>query len=526
MHILRYLTVISITFVAISCAQLPKDFNAPHTTAIDSKSTMDTRLGKNVAKHYSSGDMRSKIFPTPEGTDAFFARMLLAHTAERTLDVQYYIWHKDLIGQLLLGKLLEAADRGVRVRLLIDDISNQELDEYVYALDRHKNFEVRLFNPFASRKHRIADYISSPIRVNRRMHNKTFTADNQFAIVGGRNIGDEYFSAGLENNFKDIDGIIIGPIVQEVSTSFDTYWNSSVVFPVSAFKANQATDNDLDKVRTTLAEFRAAQQNSDYSADMESSQLYQDFVAGKIQTNVYQGDTELIYDDPRKALGMSDKEITYLHNLLGPYFRNVNERLEILSPYFVPGKRGVTFLSDLVKKGIKVRVITNSLASTDGVLAQSGYQKYRIKLLRAGVELYELKPNAVKKSLRRSKHAKSGLHAKVYDFDRKAVFIGSFNLDQRSSNINTEVGVVYKIPELAGEVASRLEKGVETSAYKVELITLPPNKNDSFPTEDFRVEWVSQENGKEIRYTKDPNTSGWDRFVVWFYGILPVESQL
>jgi len=358
------------------------------------------------------------------------------------------------------------------------------------------------------------------------MHNKTFIADNQFAIVGGRNIGDEYFSAGLENNFKDIDGIIIGPIVQEVSTEFDTYWNSSVVIPVSAFKANQATDDDLNKVRTALVEFKAAQQGSDYSADIASSQLYKDFTAGKLQTKTFQGDTELIYDDPRKALGLSDKEITYLHNLLGPYFRNVKESLEILSPYFVPGKKGVALLTDLVKKGIKVRVITNSLSSTDGVLAQSGYQKHRIKLLRAGVELYELKPNAVKKSLRRSKHAKSGLHAKVYNFDRKAIFIGSFNLDQRSSNINTEVGVVYKIPELAFTAASRLKKGAENSAYKLELITEPPNKNDSFPTEDYRVEWVSNEDGKEVRYTKDPHTNGWDRFVVWFYGILPIESQL
>ena len=209
-----------------------------------------------------------------------------------------------------------------------------------------------------------------------------------------------------------------------------------------------------------------------------------------------------------------------------PYFKNAKERLEILSPYFVPGRKGVARLAEFVKKGIKVRVMTNSLASTDGVLAQSGYQKHRIKLLRAGVELYELKPESYDQELKRAQYSKSGLHAKMYSFDRKAIFIGSFNMDQRSANINTEIGIVYEVPKLASDITTRIEEGTTEKAYKLELVTVPPNKDDSFPTEDYRVEWISQEDGKEVRYTKDPHTNGWNRFVVWFYSILPIESQL
>ena len=241
MHILRLVAISLIAIAASSCAQLPKDYDAPQTKAIDSSKTADTKLAKMLVEAYGAEDKNTKIFPVYEGTNALFARAYLADMAEHTLDVQYYIWHKDLVGKILLGYLLEAADRGVRVRMLIDDMPNQELDEYMYALDRHENFEVRLFNPFASRKHRIADYFSSPKRINRRMHNKTFTADNVMTIVGGRNIGDEYFSAGLESNFRDVDIITSGPVVQEVSHSFDTYWSSSVVIPIRAFKSNNAT---------------------------------------------------------------------------------------------------------------------------------------------------------------------------------------------------------------------------------------------------------------------------------------------
>jgi len=525
MNISRFLAISLIALAASSCAQLPKDYKAPQTTALDVSQTTDTKLAKILVDRYGADDKQTKIFPIFEGTDALFARAYLAHLAERTLDVQYYIWHKDLVGQVLLGYLLKAADRGVRVRLLIDDMPNQELDEYMYALDRHENFEVRLFNPFTSRKHRIADFVSSPMRINRRMHNKTFTADNVMTIVGGRNIGNEYFSAALESNFKDADVLSAGPVVQEVSASFDTYWNSSVVYPVRAFKANQASDDDLIKARTALKAFRASQENSDYASDIEASTLYKNFTTGKHE-HIYQGNAKFVFDDPQKALGKSKNEIVYLSSMVRPYRENIKEYLEILSPYFVPGKKGVAHLAELVKKGVKVRVITNSLASTDGVLAQSGYQKYRLKLLRAGVELYELKSGSYNKELKRAKHSKSGLHAKLYSFDRKAIFIGSFNLDQRSANINTEAGIVYEVPKFALDIINRLDKGKDDKAYKLELITAPPNKDDSFPTEDYRVEWVSQEDGKEVRYTQDPHTTGWNRFVVWFYGILPIESQL
>jgi len=437
-HVIK-ISLVCIIALLSACAQLPTHFEAPPSYVIED--TENTRLGKKAKQaQKNTQNKNSKMRLVSDGVDAYVVRAALLHAAEKTIDVQYYIWHSDLIGKLLFNGMLSAADRGVRVRVLLDDMPiNSETESLLYAIDQHKNIEVRLFNPFASRGFRTTSYLVSPRRINRRMHNKSFTVDNQFAIIGGRNIGNEYFSADKNSNFKDIDVVAIGPVVKEIGAQFDLYWNSKVVYPVTAFDHNKATQSDLQLQRKKLNEFVKIKENSKYHLDIKDSDMYQSIVKGMLPENkqslVFDGEVHVVYDSPLKALGKSAEEVAYLKSQLEPYVKKINKSFEIISPYFVPGEAGVAYLTDMVKKGVKVTVLTNSLSSTDGLMAQSGYSRRRYDLLEGGVKLYELKTKThhkVSKSLRRGEKAKSALHAKTYIFDRKQVFIGSFNFDQRS----------------------------------------------------------------------------------------------
>jgi len=518
--------------VLTACSSLPTDFEKKPSYAVTD--TSQTALGKKAHEILGDNPEHSMAYLVDEGTDAFFARMLLLSHAERSIDVQYFIWHADLIGKLLFNEMMLAADRGVRVRILLDDFNvNGEIESILYAMDQHNSIDVHLFNPFASRGMRLVDYATDALRINRRMHNKSFTVDNQVTVVGGRNIGNEYFSADEVSNFKDIDVMSIGPVVADVEKQFDVYWNSKVVLPVKAFEHNQATAEDLEKLKIELAAFKAAQQTSKYALDIQDSGMYlrwKSINAKSDSEKTFKGDVKVIYDDPEKSLGKSDKEIVYLTSLMSPHLEKATKSFELISPYFVPGDKGVKFLASLVKKGLKVRVITNSLSSTDGIMAQSGYARHRVKLLKGGVELYELKADTKTKasrSLRRSEKAKSGLHAKTYIFDREEVFIGSFNFDQRSAYINTEVGIIYQIPEMAQLIAkSTFDIAVNEHAYRVVLEI--KNEKDEYDMDEIieTVVWIETRNGKEYRYTTEPGTSGWRRFNEDFFSILPIESQL
>lgn len=369
--------------------------------------------------------------------------------------------------------------------------------------------------------------------MNRRMHNKSFTVDNEFTIIGGRNIGNEYFSADEKSNFKDLDVIAIGPIVKDTGKQFDIYWNSEVVYPVTAFDHNSATKESLEVVRNELNQFVESKKNSKYHLDVQDSEMYnsikQDELPDHEKEKVFQGLVELVYDDPKKALGKSEKEVTYLKSLLEPYLENTDKTFEIISPYFVPGSDGVEYLTAMVNKGVKVRVITNSLSSTDGLMAQSGYSRRRYELLEGGVELYELKTDVktkVSKSLRRGEKAKSGLHAKTYIFDREQVFIGSFNFDPRSADINSEVGVIYDVPAMANGIAVAVfDESIKVNAYRVGIADKDMDI-DGVEIEEGNVYWLGTEKGKKIYYNSEPEVGFWRRFGQGFLSIMPIESQL
>ncbi len=526
------LILVSGVLILSACAQLPVAFKADPSYVLTE--VEDTLLGEETQNALADTVDESKMILVGSGVDAFVVRLSLLMKAEKSIDLQYYIWHADLVGKILFNELIKAADRGVRVRMLLDDMPvNGETEAILYAIDQHKNIEVRLFNPFATRDFRYVTYLVSPRRINHRMHNKSFTVDGQYTIIGGHNVGDEYFSAHQSSNFKDIDVVAIGPVVKEIGEQFDLYWNSSVVYPVTAFDHNKATEKSLLNTKDELQQFVASTENSKYHLDVLDSDMYRSLQQGQLPqtkySKIFKGEVHVIYDDPEKGLGKTAEEVTYLKYLVEPYIDNMNKTFELISPYFVPGDEGVKYLTAMVKKGIRVRVVTNSLSSTDGLMAQSGYSRRRYDLLAGGIELYELKPDVksyVSKSLRRGEKAKSALHAKTYIFDRRQVFIGSLNFDPRSLEINSEVGVIYEVPEMAEFIASVVfDKNLMATTYQV-LIADKAIETENLDIEKGEVYWLETINDKKIIYESEPQTGFWRRFGQSLFSIMPIESQL
>ncbi|HET7402028.1 MAG TPA: phospholipase D family protein, partial [Usitatibacter sp.] len=373
--------------LAAACATLPPPGERIESHAIPPDS--GTRLGTAVAPLAAAHPGKSGIHALTVASDAFAARVLLAAAADRSLDVQYYIWHADETGVLLLQALHNAAARGVRVRLLVDDQNTRDTEPLLAALAARPNVEVRLYNPFANRSLRALGYLGDFERLNRRMHNKSFTADNQVAIVGGRNIGNEYFGAGTEVPFKDLDVIAIGAAVPEVSAEFDLYWNSASAYPIASVvpPAGEADAAAFGERVTAVRESAEAQR---YLTVVRDTPLVRQLLDRTIELEW--ATAHVVRDDPAKTLDPEvDRGMLMLTQLIegesGP------QRLfDVISPYFVPGARGTEMLGRLARNGVRVRVLTNSLAATDVAVVHSGYAKRRCDLARAGVRLYELKP--------------------------------------------------------------------------------------------------------------------------------------
>ena len=500
------------------CATLPKNFERQESYAFTD--TQDTRFGKTHRKEMHTHAGQSGYLLLGNGLDAFVARALLAHIAERSIDVQYYLFHDDLIGNLFSDHLLKAADRGVRVRLLVDDMDLKGKDLDAVVMDSHPNMEVRIFNPFSRKRGRLIQFVTRAGSVTRRMHNKSFTVDNQVTILGGRNMGDEYFDADPELAFSDLDVMAVGPVAREVSTAFDLYWNSELSYPASVLMDKQPTPEEIQQKRQQLNEFVAQQADSEYMLALRNSNL-----ANQIrqkQVIYYWGDAKVVYDQPEKILHEFDKTEYHLSPHLAPYFEGVQEELIIFSPYFVPGKEGTAFLSQLSKRGVRVRIFTNSLTSNDVAVVHAGYGKYRKDLLRAGVELYEMNKKLSRKQ-RKAKKGKKGsstasLHAKSFVFDRKKVFIGSLNLDPRAVVHNTEIGVVLTSAEIGNIMGDGFDQDIEQVAFQLELVK---NKNGS-----EKILWHGVVDGEQKTFDVDPYSGFWQRFGIGFLSLLPIESQL
>ena len=495
-----------------ACGGLPALSGRSVSTAFTD--TADTSLGLAVAARIAAHPGESGIHPLRDAHDAFAARMLLARGAQRSLDVQYYIWHGDLTGTLLLQALHEAAGRGVRVRLLLDDNNTSGLDLALAALDAHPNVEVRLFNPFTHRHARWLGYLTDFSRLNRRMHNKSFTADNQATIVGGRNVGDEYFGATDGVLFSDLDVLAIGPIVEAVSGDFDRYWASGSSYPVDRLLP-AASPAQLDELAAEAARIEHSEQASAYVEAMRRSAFVERLMRGDLELQWAQ--TRMISDDPAKGLGEARREAMFPARLVQALGRPSRE-LELVSPYFVPGESGVAELAELAQSGVTIRVLTNSLEATDVTVVHAGYAKRRRALLEAGITLYELRRAAADKPRDKgggiAGSSSASLHAKTFSVDGERIFIGSFNFDPRSAMLNTELGFVIDSPALAAEVARAFDTTIPANAYEVRL------------GDGRALVWLEQRDGDVVRHRSEPGTGLWQRLWVRFLSILPIEWML
>ncbi|WP_375606756.1 MULTISPECIES: phospholipase D family protein [unclassified Bartonella] len=446
--------------------------------------------------------------------DAFCVRAIGAAEAGRSLDLMYYIWDDDLTGRLLLSEIVEAADRGVRVRLLLDDINAQSRDPAYIALDKHPHIEVRMFNPGRSRQgglRRGLEIILRAITVTRRMHNKAFIIDGRVAFVGGRNLADSYFDAGKESHFRDLDLMLIGPSVKKVESIFDDFWNSAVVLPIHTLVVPKSA-SDLSYWRDKLRKFR----------DSKVAKVYLDYVKEHInfscfiQTGkrLFLADKVVVLSDPpEKAL--RKKASNWLMKALSKVIGNAKKTVQITSPYFVPGKVGTQNFSNLVSKGVNVKILTNSLAATDVALVHGGYVPYRKALLKSGVNLYELKAEGNTHGLRLFRSSKASLHAKAFLIDHKTAFIGSLNFDPRSASLNTEMGILFE----CAPITERLDLlfSEETTGEMSYHLRLGDNN---------RIYWDFIENEKKYSIDYEPESNFWRRAFAKIISWLPIESQL
>jgi putative cardiolipin synthase len=503
--------LVAICMAVAACAQLPPRPALPDETALAAPEggALTERIAPSEAVHPGQSGFRL----VSDGAEAFVARMQSARLATRSLDVQTYIWHSDLTGRYLGARLLEAADRGVHVRLLVDDLDARAKNDGFAALAAHPNVEVRLFNPWATRKGAIAGFgesVGSFKRINRRMHNKSWIADNRIAVVGGRNVGDEYFGAGEEINFVDLDFAMVGPVVRDVSSSFDRYWNSSSAYPIETLDPGAVSEAALDKLRTRLAEHDVGAAESAYAGTLAGSDLVKGMIAGDWPMQ-WSAHYEFVSDDPRKVtMKKRDAERTQVGLALVPMLKDASSRVTIISPYFVPGEEVTQALVQSVGRGKSVRILTNSLVANDVAAVPGGYSRYRKDLVKGGVGLWELKPTNGSPNSSLFGSSGASLHTKAFSVDGRKLFVGSYNLDPRSTWLNCEQGVLVEDEVLASQLESLFEQ--QTGGKHAWRVTLDGGD----------LLWSD---GAES-FDSDPKASGWQRFQAWATRVLHLDAQL
>lgn len=512
------------------CASLPPGSDFPKTTSTALAHPEQTRLGRQFESAARAHGGNSAFRLLSAGVDGFLTRAQIIGVAERTLDLQYYIFRQDETGRLLTDALLRAADRGVHVRLLIDDGDTLDGDEQIVALGTHPQIEIRIFNPFAYRGHvealRAIEFMFSGSRLDSRMHNKLFVADNSIALVGGRNIGDQYFQVDPESQFGDDDVFAAGPIVKELSRTFDEYWNSAMTIPVAGLASESHPDAVLEAYRKTLREHRQQLKadGTDYASRVATGEPLAGMLSGRLP--LVWAHVQLVYDSPEKRR-VEDGEMagSLMHKTVADAAAATQSELLIVTPFLIPGNSGMRLFKDLHERGVRVRILTNSLESTPELVAHSGYMHYRVPLLEGHVELYEVRAQLgnAKGSGESSAAILSGnyaLHAKLFVFDRQRLYVGSMNFDERSHHLNTETGLIIDSPELARQAAARFEAmTAPANSYALALRENPT----SGPSP---LIWRTQEDGKNIEYDSEPTRSAWDRMKVQFLSLLPLDREL
>lgn len=469
----------------------------------------ETPLGQRFQAPPDVADDASGFHLLTDGRTSYLARVMLAREARETLDLQYYIWDADATGLLLMALAVDAADRGVRVRVLLDDINLAASDQDLAVLAAHPNIALRIFNPAESRGARALDFLFDFSRMNRRMHNKVMIADNAVAVVGGRNIADSYFTVAEDANFRDLDLLAGGPIVRDLSALFDDFWNSRWAVPLSTF----LDDNGPEAPPTDLAARLNRRSQDSQTRPFELAAARQE--ARQALDGV---ETELVWAPARVLADRPDKPITAHPGLLTDLVESGDaaaaEELLIEVAYFIPGEWGTDRLCALAARGVTVAVLTNSFTSNDVALAHAGYTEYRRDLLDCGVELFELRADAAmveREWIWTSASSRASLHTKAAVIDRDRVFVGSFNMDPRSARLNTEIALLIESPRLAAQLAEHVREGMAPeNAYGLVL-------------HDGDVAWRTTA-GDVL--TTEPGTGPFSRFGLWLGRFLPIESLL
>jgi putative cardiolipin synthase len=532
---IRLATLVAFTTIWLgACSSVPARFDKPKSLSVALAHPEDTRLGAQFdgASRQHAGDSAFRVISV--GVDGFLARAQMIDAAERTLDLQYFIFRGDETGRLITDALMRAADRGVRVRVLVDDGATIAGDEQIIALDAHPNVEIRIFNPFVYRGHntlrRMIEFAFHSPRLDYRMHNKLLIVDNSAALIGGRNIGNQYFQMDPDSQFADTDVFAAGPIAIQLSASFDEYWSSRFAVPAAALNRSQRSANALAE-RRERAQDRAERHlqglktdGVDYVARLASDEPYAGIISGRLP--VVWAQAQVISDTPdKKRVDRGDVGGRLMTRQVLTAARATQSELLMITPYLVPTPEELRTVEDLRGHSIRVGILTNSLTSAPDLIAHSGYIKYRVALLKDGVELYEVR--SLLGSTRGSgetpvvsRYGNYGLHAKLWVYDRKRMFIGSMNFDQRSKHLNTEIGLLIDSPELAQETVARFDRMVQPEnvyipAWRAALAGAPGH-----------LIWDTREDGKDVEYLREPARSSWQKFKLTVMSWLPVNREL
>ncbi len=507
----------------VGCGTVPKDYER-----IESRAFMQgesTTLGR-IFTEYATPSAESGFALLEDGDESLRARAGLLRLAERSIDAQYFIWNPDKVGRLLGGYLLLAAERGARIRVLVDDFNLGQRDRRIAIFNSHPSIEIRLFNPVAGNARvntltRMLGFIANFQTLNHRMHNKLFLVDGTAAVVGGRNVGDEYYGLSHEHNLRDRDVLVTGALISELGASFDEYWNNEWAVP---FEAVQSYEPTVEELSMLIKEAKALVDDAKL-LPFEMSQPRQVVEAQFAATfsMLTWANASLIYDDPDlPSVGIdSNVRSNTVQARLISLLQSAKREVIIESPYLVLTKSGLAVIRELVDRGIKVRILTNSLSSTDVVMAHSGYAKHRLDWLATGADLYEMRYDSFREAYTPGPSEEhdapiAGLHAKSIIVDREILYVGSYNADQRSALVNTEVAVIIHSPELATRVADRIDRHL-----------LPKNAWQISLGENGEVLWSGQDDaGNLLQYSSPPDTNFQTRFKNGFFSLLPIESLL
>jgi putative cardiolipin synthase len=533
-YIARWLALLFVACLA-ACTSLPPatSLNRPVSHALRDPGA--TPLGRALAPLVAAHANESGFRLLTDGTDALQMRIALARAATKTLDLQYYIAAEDTTGRLLLAAALYAADRGVHVRMLVDDLNFDDTRRLMTALSMHPNIEVRVFNPFGSTHSsvfaRTESFVTRIDRFTRRMHNKAMIADGEVAIVGGRNLGDEYFSASPKLQFRDLDVLAAGPIVQDVSKSFDAFWNSDGAYPLDVVDKHNYEAGALRAARAELRAHWRAQARAVGAKPLQAAPLSEQIA--RQEMGLVWAHATFTVDSPSKITAPDDDYRSPPMHELAELLRGAQHEVLLLSPYFVPHNAGVKLLAGLTHRGVRVAVVTNSMASTDAVAVQAGYSPYRIPLLKEGVELYEFQPLQREHSrIFAGSQSRASLHAKAYVIDRRTLVIGSLNFDPRSAHLNSELALVIDSPVIAGQVAQLIEQAMSPAvSYRVRLAT--PREEAQLRAlgeNGSGLEWTGEEQdatGSHLHtWTLDPEAGLVRNVLTGLFLLLPIDSQL